>query len=85
MTSGILSLLMTRCATRTIDTILDRLKVLQTFPAAGQQRDDLYAGLRSWPIHMYVVFYTVTVEEIRIVRVLHGYRDVQAIFQNDTE
>lgn len=67
-------------ARRTVDRLRDRLKVLESFPGAGQPRDDLHPGLRSWPIDHYVVFYTTDDNEIQIVRILHGARDVQRIF-----
>lgn len=66
-------------ARRTVDNIRGPLKVLESFPAAGRPRDDLHRGLRSWPIDHYVVFYTSDESEIRIVRILHGARDVQRI------
>ena len=67
-------------ARRTVDLIRDRLKVLESFPGAGRPRDDLHPGLRSWPIDHYVVFYTSDEREIRIVRIIHGARDVQPVF-----
>jgi len=67
-------------ATRTVDAILARLRVLASFPGAGRQREELYPGLRSWPINDYVVFYTADESEIRVGRVLHGHRDVQSVF-----
>lgn len=67
-------------ALRAVDLIRSRLKVLESFPGAGRPRDDLHRGLRSWPIDRYVVFYISGESEIRIVRILHGARDVQRIF-----
>ncbi|MHB8231200.1 MAG: type II toxin-antitoxin system RelE/ParE family toxin [Vulcanimicrobiaceae bacterium] len=69
-------------ATRTIDTILARLRVLARFPGAGREREDLYHGLRSWPINNYVVFYTID-DDIRVARILHGHRDVQRALSQD--
>lgn len=66
-------------ARRTVDMIRGRLKVLESFPGAGRPRDDLHRGLRSWPIDHYVVFYASDESEIRIVRILHGARDVQRV------
>lgn len=69
-------------ATRTVDTILARLRVLASFPGAGREREDLYPGLRSWPINHYVVFYSFS-NEIKVVRILHGHRDVQRAFSEE--
>ncbi|MDQ2864862.1 MAG: type II toxin-antitoxin system RelE/ParE family toxin [Candidatus Eremiobacteraeota bacterium] len=63
-------------ARRTVGGIIARLRVLSSFPGAGRERNDLYPGLRSWPINSYVVFYTVTKSEVRISRILHGRRDL---------
>lgn len=68
-------------ATRTVDGILARLRVLASFPGAGREREELYPGLRSWPIDNYVAFYTVDEAEIRVGRILHGHRDVQRVFE----
>jgi toxin ParE1/3/4 len=41
------------------------------------------AGLRAWPIDgfgNYLVFYRPTDEGVDIVRVLHGARDIEALF-----
>ena len=71
-------------ATRTVDGILARLRVLASFPGAGRDREELYPGLRSWPINNYVVFYTVG-DDIRVGRILHGHRDVQRIFGDEID
>jgi toxin ParE1/3/4 len=52
--------------------------VLEAFPEAGRPRDDLVKGLRSYPVHPYVVFYVVDDERkrVRIARVLPGRSDI---------
>ncbi len=40
-------------------------------------------GLRAWPVdgfRNHLVFYRATVEGVDIVRVLHGARDIEALF-----
>jgi toxin ParE1/3/4 len=37
-------------------------------------------GVRSMPVHPYVVFYRVRNEAVEIVRVIHGRRDIGTIF-----
>lgn len=67
------------------DRFLDRIEAycasVALFPQTGTSREELLAGLRSSPIGHYVVFYIPLADGIDIVRVLHGARDVQAIFQ----
>jgi len=46
----------------------------------GRARDELASGVRSFPFGRYVVFYAPLDDGIDIVRVLHGSRDIDAIF-----
>ncbi len=48
----------------------------ESFPA----RDDVCAGLRSARHGRYLLFYFNADEEVQIVRVLHGARDLLRIF-----
>jgi toxin ParE1/3/4 len=49
-------------------------------PYSGRPRDNLLPGVRSMPVHPYVVFYRVRNEAVEIIRVIHGRRDIGAIF-----
>jgi toxin ParE1/3/4 len=51
-------------------------------PEMGRVRDELLQGLRSFPVARYVIFYLTVPNGIDIVRVLHGSRDVNAIFHS---
>ena len=54
---------------------------LSRFPHLGRARDaDLRAGLRSFPIGAYVLIYRMEGEDVTILRVLRGSRDLQALF-----
>jgi len=51
----------------------------------GRAREELAASLRSFPFGRYVIFYVpfedgIDVVGIDVVRVLHGARDIDAIF-----
>ncbi len=50
--------------------------LLQTYPHAGREREDIRPGLRSRPHRSHVIFYDVTGSTLTIVRVLHGAMDV---------
>ncbi len=67
-------------ADKQIAQILDRFPMLSQFPNMGKQRDDLLAGLRSFPVQPYIVFYTKIAEGIEVVRVLHQARDIDRQF-----
>lgn len=48
----------------------------ESFPA----RDDVHEGLRSARHGRYLIFFLARVEEVQIIRVLHGARDLPGIF-----
>ena len=47
------------------------------FPETGQAREELAAGLRSFPVAPYVVFFRPSADTIEVLRVLHGRRDLR--------
>jgi toxin ParE1/3/4 len=68
-------------ADRTVDSIADRFVLLATHPHLGRRRDDdLRAGMRSFPVGEYVIFYRVEADDVLILRVIHGGRDIEALF-----
>ncbi len=67
-------------ADRLIDTFHEKFLLLSAQPLIGQSRDELAANLRSFVAGKYVIYYQRTEERIRIVRVLHGSRDVGSLF-----
>jgi toxin ParE1/3/4 len=68
-------------ADRLIDTVIERFLLLARFPGIGRRRDDLRSGLRSLPVGQYLVFYRLEGDDVLILRVLHGARDVEALFR----
>lgn len=68
-------------ADRLIDSITQRFSLIATHPNIGRARDeDLRAGLRSFPAGEYVIVYRIVEEDVRILRVLRGSRDIEALF-----
>ncbi len=49
-------------------------------PGMGRARPDLLPNLRSFPLGSYLLFYRPSGNGIEIVRVLHGARDIPALF-----
>lgn len=47
----------------------------------GRSREELAPGLRSLAFGRYVVFYMPLPDGIDVVRVLHGSRDIDALFE----
>jgi toxin ParE1/3/4 len=60
-----------------IDRACAKLKV---WPHSGRPRENLFPGLRSVLAHPYVIFYRVRSGLVEVVRVIHGRRDIDAIF-----
>ena len=46
----------------------------------GVARDDLGPGLRALPFRDYIIFYRDEPRGVIVVRVLHGARDIGALF-----
>lgn len=49
-------------------------------PGIGRKRPDLAPDLNGFPVGNYVIFYEKTGDVVVIVRVLHGARDLPALF-----
>jgi len=67
-------------ADRLIESIYSRFLLLATYPRAGRQRDDLWPGLRIFPVGDYVILYAVAEDDVVIHRVVRGSRDLEAMF-----
>jgi toxin ParE1/3/4 len=68
-------------ANRLIDTITDRFFTLAQFPYIGRSREeDFGPGYRSLVVAEYVIVYRVENEDALILRVVHGRRDLEALF-----
>ena len=58
---------------------------LAAFPGTiGRLRTELRPDIRSYAYRGYVIFYRTTEDEVGIVNVFEGHRDVIAHFQNDS-
>ena len=69
-------------ATRLIDSITDRFFLLATFPYVGRARDkDFGAGTRSFALGEYIIVYCVNGDDVLILRVVHGRRDLEGLFE----
>jgi toxin ParE1/3/4 len=68
-------------AERILDAINDQFALLSKHPLLGRSRDDLRLGLRSIPVGAYVVLYRVEHEDVVILHVLQGRRDIRSVLQ----
>jgi toxin ParE1/3/4 len=66
-------------ADRLIQSITERFDLLAAHPRAGRARDDLQAGVRGFPVGEYVLLYRIEREDVVILRVVRGSRDLEAL------
>lgn len=64
-----------------IDQLHDTIESLGRRPGLGRRRDELAAGIQSFPFRRYVIFYRAVLNSIEIVRVLHGGRDIESLIE----
>ena len=70
-----------RVANRLIDSITRRFFQLARHPYLGRARDDDFGpGSRSFPVGEYVIAYCIDHQDVLILRVVHGRRDIEALF-----
>ena len=70
-----------RSADRQVGRIPQTCQILADTPDIGKKRDGLRPGLRSFPSNNYLIFYTISDNaELQVVRILSGYRDLDALF-----
>jgi len=63
-----------------LETIDTKFKLLIQSPQIGRKRDELYPGLRCISLDDYLIFYRLVSEGVEVVRVVSGYRDLDALF-----
>ena len=63
-----------------MDQLDAQFRVLATQLMLGRARNEPAPGVRSFPVGRYVVFYVPLDDGIDVVRVLHGARDIDAVF-----
>ena len=63
-------------AHRLVNRLEDRWELLTTQPRSGVLRTDLGTGLRQVVVGEYISIYRVEVNDVEIIRVLHGRRDI---------
>jgi toxin ParE1/3/4 len=75
-----------RAALKFVDAVFQHLQLLATQPELGRVRrfpGGKFPGLRSWRVRgfrNYVMFYRLAGRDVEVVRVLHGARDLDALF-----
>ena len=63
------------------DLLTAKLATLAQRPRMGRPRPELAPDLRSLTVGRYVIFYLPLLCGVEVVRVLHGSRDIESIFE----
>ena len=77
-------------AERFIEAVQSAIEMLCRTPEAGAPRllvNPMLEGLRSWPVRGFPamrIYYLHAGKELRIVRVLHGKRDINPLLEEES-
>lgn len=55
------------------------------FPNLGRQRNEILPGFRCFPIDQYFILYIPVNQDVDILRVVSGYRDLSALFADSDD
>lgn len=71
-----------KAATCYIGILKEKCQALADTPGIGTPRKE-YHGLYKFPVGDYLIFYRTGQNGIEVIRILHGSRDIEAIFNQD--
>jgi toxin ParE1/3/4 len=71
-------------AEKLLGRIYERFELLAGNPFLGEMREDLAEHLRQFTVAKYVIFYKPDGDGVRIMRVIHGHRDIPTVFRDGT-
>ena len=72
-------------ADRLLDALDERMGALATHPLLGPARPDIAPDLRYLVADNYLILYRLLGDEVEVVRVLHGARNLSALFRGDEQ
>jgi toxin ParE1/3/4 len=72
-------------AERFLTKLDEKLIKIAQFPRLGRQRDEVLPSLRSIPIDRYLILYMPSNQDVDILRVVSGYRDLSALFTDSND
>jgi toxin ParE1/3/4 len=79
-----------RAAERFLEAVQSAIEMLCQMPGAGAPKileNRALTGLRSWPIQGFPamrIYYVQSGDDLRIVRVLHGKRDINPLLEEES-
>ena len=69
-----------------VETAFDQLANMPRTGVSREYRNPKLKGIRLWPIpsfEMFLIFYRVSGEDIQVLRVLHGARDIPSVLKEE--
>jgi toxin ParE1/3/4 len=66
-------------ARRTNAKLVATFEAIAQQPGIGRERPELDSGIQSLPVAPYVIYYRHTLSIVKVLRVLHGARDIIAL------
>ena len=72
--------------TEAVEMAFDRLSQMPEIGSIREFANPRLSGVRMWPVpkfSRYLIFYQITEDSIRILRVLHGSRDILSLFDDE--
>ena len=67
-----------------VEKIVEQLVMLTSFPEAGRKRPEIKEGLRSFAVERHVILYRLTDQDIEVVRIIYGTRDINSALSEDS-
>lgn len=69
-----------KAADRLMDKFFHQLSLLGSQPGLGQKRDEWSPDLRIFPVGNYVILYYYDNDQIEVIGIVYGRRDLPALF-----
>ena len=69
-------------ADRFVEQIYQKCVEISELDGIGRSREELYPGLFSISFRKYIIFFQRADSCVRIIRILHGARDIGAVFND---
>jgi toxin ParE1/3/4 len=70
-------------ADRFLSKLDAKFSTVAQFPNLGRKRDEILPNSRSLSLNNYLILYLPIGQDIEILRVVSGYRDLTALFDDD--
>jgi toxin ParE1/3/4 len=65
---------------RFLSKLESKFSKIGTFPLLGRKRDEILLDIRTIPLENYLILYLTIGNDIEILRVVSGYRDLSKLF-----